>query len=89
MDTNQSNSLSKTIFEWVFTIIAVVLLARLAFVLINLVFNFSETPPGRRLAEGPPFEFLTSVSPKAILIQIVIFVVIATILVASKREEKG
>lgn len=89
MSKNESDSRIETVFEWVVAIIGIVLLARLAYLLFNLVFNFSETPLGRRLAEGTPIEFLLNLSPRAILIQIAIFVVIATVLVLSNREKEA
>lgn len=70
-------------------IIGIVLLSRLAYVLFNVVFNFSETPIGQRLAEGTPIEFLLSLSPRASLIQVAIFVVIATVLIISIRKKEA
>ncbi len=87
MSKNESDSRTETAFEWVIAIIGIVLLARLAYLLFNLIFNFSETPLGQRLAEGTPIEFLLSLSPRAILIQVAIFVVIATALVMLNREK--
>lgn len=88
MSNNESDSRVETVVEWVIAIIGIVLLARLAYLLFNVVFNFSETPIGQRLAEGTPIEFLLSLSPRAILIQVAIFVVIATAFIILNRKKE-
>ncbi|WP_231186350.1 hypothetical protein [Haladaptatus sp. DYF46] len=89
MSKNESDARVETVVEWVFAIIGIVLLARLAYLLFNVVFNFSETLIDQRLVKGTPVEFLLSLSPRAVLIQVVTFVVIATVLIISNRKKEA
>ncbi|MCB0078531.1 MAG: hypothetical protein KDD73_14045 [Anaerolineales bacterium] len=88
MKRRTNRNFTDEVLRWVVTIIGVVLLVRLAFTLLNLVFNFSATPLGRLLNEGELFARMTDVSPHGVARQIVILVLIAIVVGVAQRTKR-
>jgi lipoprotein signal peptidase len=85
----QSDSTGKKILMWILTLVGIVLFARLLTTLLNLAFNFSNTPIGRCLDEGLSFNFLSDLSLKNIVIQLAIIAVVVTLFIVSKKSSKN
>ena len=88
MKPKTATSLIRNVLEWIFTLVEIVLFVRLILLLVNVVFNFSQTRIGRLINEGAFFERLTDISPYNIAIQIAI-IVVAVIMLSNLKKSKS